>query len=463
MSNLTQLRLAAREIFNEALRAVDPAAAVRRAVRLNGLSLNVRDFTIEIRNRPVYSIAIGKAAAAMATGLQEALGQTLTAGVLTGSPATRAQRGDHAAWASDWTIFHGGHPEPNEQSLAAARACFDLLERANRERAVVIFLVSGGGSAMLEWPISEDITIADLRAANKALVNSGASISEINAVRRAFSAVKGGRLAAQAPNCEQITLIVSDVPAGEERNVASGPSLTPLENAPNAREVITRYNLLPQLPETIVRVIETEPGPPENGSASLGRHFVLLDNRSALEATAEAVRRRGFIAQIADDISDQPIAEGCRELLAGLARLRTGAGVDPGEDTSRVCCLISGGEFACPVRGDGIGGRNLETALRLASLTQSDLPDYEHFVALCAGTDGIDGNSPAAGAMIDSTTIARARAVGLDPQDFLERSDAYSFFVALGDIVATGPTGTNVRDIRIMLASALLIQTRAGK
>lgn len=459
MSNLTQLRLAAREIFDEALRAVDPAVAVRRAVHLDGSQLNVRELNIDIRNRQVYSIAIGKAAFGMASAVEDVLNEKLTAGVISGPQALGTARLDAGEPPAGMlprrhSIFYGGHPEPNEQSLAAARACFDLLERANRERAVVIFLVSGGGSAMMEWPISEAITLADLRAANKALVNSGASITEINAVRRAFSAVKGGRLAGRAPNCDQITLIVSDVPAGEERNVASGPSTTPPDAAPNARDVITRYNLFPQLPETIVRAIETESGPDENGSASLGRHFVLLDNRSALEAAAEAVRRRGFFAEIAADISDQPIAEGCSELLATLAQLHARTGVDSGEGISRVCCLISGGEFACPVRGDGIGGRNLETALRLASLTQSDLPDYEHFVALCAGSDGIDGNSPAAGAIVDSTTIARARAVGLDPQDFLERSDAYSFFVALGDAVATGPTGTNVRDIRIMLAGA---------
>jgi hydroxypyruvate reductase len=265
--------------------------------------------------------------------------------------------------------------------------------------------------------------------------------------------VKGGRLAARAPNCERVTLIVSDVPESEERNVASAPSLIPSDDAPNARDVIARYNLSRQLPEIIVRAIETETVPPENSSASESRPFVLLDNRSALEAAAEAARRRGFVTQIAGDISDQPIAEGCAQLLGRLAQLPVRAGVDPNEGASPAVCLISGGEFACPVKGDGTGGRNLETGLRVASLIGPSLSAHEHLVALCAGTDGIDGNSPAAGAIVDGTTIARARAIGLDPQDFLERSDAYSFFVALGDAIATGPTGTNVRDIRILLGS----------
>ena len=444
MPNLTQLRLAAREIFNEALLAVDAGAAVRRAVRLEDAHFSVCDTVVNLSiQQPVYSIAMGKAAFGMASALDEVLAGKLLAGVL----SSNASRGSAAL--PRWRVFQGGHPEPDEQSALAALACGDLVKRADKERALVIFLVSGGGSAMLEWPIAEGITLADLRAANKALINCGASIGEINAVRRAFSAVKGGRLAARAPYCDQMTLIVSDVPPGEEANVASGPTLTPRKDAPDAGEVIGKYNLRPQLPETILRAIDTEPAVSDPiDSVSLRRHFVVLDNQTALKAAAEAARRRGFVTEIADDISDQLIAAGCSSLLQRLGQLREGARA---ESNTNAVGLVSGGEFACPVRGDGIGGRNLETALRLAMSAGSS--NSEPFVALCAGTDGIDGNSPAAGAIVDSTTIERARAVGLDPQDFLNRSDAYSFFVALGDVIATGPTGTNVRDLRILLHS----------
>jgi len=457
MTNLTQLRLAAREIFEAALRAVDPSAAVRRAVCLERSRLSICDTAIDIGNRPVYSIAIGKAAGKMDSALEEILGDRLTAGIIaSNAPRFGAANSDRIERTQvntlRHTVFHGGHPEPNEQSLAAAQACFDLLDRANAEHALVFFLISGGGSAMIEWPINEDITLADLRTANKALVNSGASIGEINAVRRAFSSVKGGRLAARAPNCDQFTLIVSDVPAGEERNVASGPSLAPPAYAPDAREVIARYNLAYQLPATIVRAVESEPKPSAEASRALRRHFVLLDNRWALEAAAEAARQHGFVTEISSEISDQLITEGCSELLERLTQLQEQVVKVPNENAGELVCLISGGEFACPVRGDGIGGRNLETALRLALATNLSLSDNEHFGALCAGTDGIDGNSPAAGAIIDVTTIVRAKAIGLDPEDFLERSDSYSFFVALGDVAATGPTGTNVRDLRILLA-----------
>jgi len=456
MPNPTQLRLAAREIFNEALAAVDAGAAVRRAVRLEDSLLSVCDKVIDLSaQQSIYAIAIGKAAFAMASALQEILEERLTAGVLsTNAPGYRTARGSERVEAPQvanlrYQLFQGGHPEPNEQSLSAAQACFALLERGDEERALVIFLISGGGSAMIEWPIREDISLTDLRTANRALINCGASIGEINAVRRAFSAVKGGRLADRAPHCDQMTLIVSDVPLGEAANVASGPTLAPPNDAPDARKVIAKYNLRAQLPETILRAIDNEPAVSDPiDSASLRGHFVVLDNQSALEAAAEAARRRGFVAEIADDISDQPIADGCSALRQRLGQLHERARAQP---NTNAVCLISGGEFACPVGGNGIGGRNLETALRLAM--SPGFPNSEGFVALCAGTDGTDGNSPAAGAIVDHTTIERARAIGLDPQDFLNRSDAYSFFVALGDVIATGPTGTNVRDLRILLSS----------
>ena len=453
MPNLTQLRLAAREIFDEALRAIDAGAAVRRAIHLQGSRLNVCDETIDIQNSKVYSIAIGKAAIPMASALEDILGETLTGGLIasneTGNGIARDSERIRSAQVANLRhmIFHGGHPEPNEQSLAAAQACFNLLECADKERALVIFLISGGGSAMMEWPIDESITLADLRAANKALVGCGGSIGEINAVRRGFSAVKGGRLAALAPHCDQITLIISDVPTGEEQDVASGPTLAPAVYPTDPYEIINRYDLRSRLPETILRVLAGT-RPPESDRTSLRKHFVLLDNNSALEAAAEAAKRRGFITEITTDISAQPIEVGCAQLLSQLEGFHGRASA---QDSADSVCLISGGEFACPVQGSGIGGRNQETALRLARAHSLTSSGSEHFVALCGGTDGIDGNSPAAGAIVDSTTIDRAQAIGLDPADFIERSDAYSFFVALGDTIATGATGTNVRDIRILL------------
>ena len=450
MPNLTQLRLAARDIFDETLRAVDAGEAVRRAVHLKGSQLTVQDATIELSNRWIYSIAIGKAALPMALALEDAIGERFIRGLIVGPVRTP----EACVPPSRWQWREGGHPLPTKTSLVAAEEAFALLDRANKERALLIFLISGGGSAMLEWPIQQGIALADLRMANKVLINCGASIVEINSVRRAFSAVKGGRLAARAPNCDQITLIVSDVPSGQERNVASGPTLAPSRDAPDPREVTARYRLDTKLPRQVLRAIDAKsdaPFPSDDIASLIGNHFVLLDNDKALAVAAKAARQRGFVTEISRDINDQRIEEGCPEILKRLEAFHTGGVHNPSRNS---ICLVSGGEFACPLNGSGIGGRNQETALRLA--LESENPDRQSrsmtFVALCAGTDGIDGNSPAAGAIVDSTTIQRARAIGLDPEDFLKRSDAYSFFVALGDAITTGATGMNVRDIRILLA-----------
>ena len=449
MSNLIQLRIAAREIFDEALTAVDAGDAVRKAIGIDREILSVCDQEIDLGNRRIFSIAIGKAAAAMAFALEQQIGESFAAGFMSGPvpqpEVLKIKSMPEWTLKTRWRWCEGGHPLPTKSSLTAAAEAFRLLERANEERALIVFLISGGGSAMIESPITDEISLNELRAANKALINCGASIGEINSVRRAFSAVKGGKLSARAPDCHQITLIVSDVPEGEERNVASGPTLAPPLDAPKALDVIAKYDLRGRLPETILRALDTENTEPgEVPESRLRKHFVLLNNHTALEAAAEAARSRGFIAEIAADISDQPIREGCQKLWENLEALRTKHLHD-----ANVVCLMSGGEFACPVTGDGMGGRNLETALRLADSTDAGGRDT---VALCAGTDGVDGNSPAAGAIIDNTTVARARSIGLDARDFLERSDSYSFFIALGDVINTGVTGTNVRDLRILLA-----------
>ena len=281
MPNLMQLRLAAREIFDETLRAVDAGEAVRRALHLEGSRLTVQDAPINLGNRRIYSIAIGKAALPMALALEDVIRERFMAGLIIGPVRTPPAGSTPEACVPRWQWREGGHPLPTEASLSAAKEVFALLKRANNERAVVIFLISGGGSAMLEWPIQEDITLADLRMANKVLINCGASIVEINSVRQAFSAVKGGRLASRAANCDQITLIVSDVPSGQERNVASGPTLALSRDFPVPQEVIARYHLRAELPETILCAIEAEPHAPfasDDDAKAVREHFVLLDN-----------------------------------------------------------------------------------------------------------------------------------------------------------------------------------------
>lgn len=404
---------------------------MKRAIKVNGPVVDIGEARFDAATRPIYAIAIGKAANAMAFGLDEVLGSLLTAGVLTSSAPL--------ATLTRWQSFAGGHPLPNEASLAAAQAAFELLDRANAEAATVIFLVSGGGSAMIEWPVNDEITLADLQTANQILVACGARIAEVNAVRRAFSAVKGGGLARRAPRAEIVTLIVSDTNRGDEASVASGPTFAQPADAPPGIEVIERYQLQTRLPQSIVKAVGTAKHSTE---LVQGSRLLLLDNMTALEAARDKATELGFACEILTDVCEEPIDHGSELLVSKLLA-----------EPSEPFCVISGGEFSCPVRGDGRGGRNLETALRCA-IHLDEGQKSSHSVVLSAGTDGIDGNSSAAGAIADETTLSRARDLGLNAAQYLDRSDSYGFFEPLNDLIVTGPTGTNVRDLRILLRSS---------
>jgi glycerate 2-kinase len=445
MADLQELRKAAREIFDVALRSVDARIATRRAVHVDGSLLRCFEAEFDLSTKQVYVVGIGKAALGMALGLNDELGTKIVGGVISGP----AQLTKHPFSLTGWQVFAGGHPLPNEASLAAAQAIFELIDRANAERAMVIFLISGGGSAMVEWPTEEHITLGDLREANRLLVECGATIGEINAVRRTFSAVKGGALARRGLQASMVTLIVSDTNQGDEASVASGPTLSPPANGSDPREVLIRYQLGVALPQSIIQAI-TQTNLSERQIQKANPHYVILDNQTAIAAALEKVQALGFASEVASDICEQPIDKGCGLLISRLSSLLKKSAVN-----NRGFCLISGGEFSCPVRGEGRGGRNLETALRCAIELDNKESVY-HSVVLSAGTDGIDGNSPSAGAIADEETLSRARLSGLDAREFLERSDSYGFFDQLDDLIETGPTGTNVRDLRIVLTAGKL-------
>ncbi|MGI8995414.1 MAG: DUF4147 domain-containing protein, partial [Pyrinomonadaceae bacterium] len=360
MSETIDLREHARAIFSEALRSIDAARAIRNAVSLAQEQLAIVDTNFDLAANPLkfYSVALGKAGGMMAMALDGILGECLRGGIVSTSSI------ETLPLSARWQVFAGGHPLPNEASMAAAQAAFELLRRADGDNsALVIFLVSGGGSAMMEWPRDEAMTLEDLRETNRALVTCGAGIAEINTVRRSLSAVKGGGLSACAPHAAQITLIISDTAPGDALNVASGPTLQPTpEEGDDAASIIEHYELAARLPASVVWSINeaSRHQPTTTPTSSLRRHYVLLDNESALDAAAQSARARGFRVEIARDINDQSIAEGCALLVSRLGELRRQT---PAEQS---CALISGGEFSCPVRGEGIGGRNTETVLRCA-------------------------------------------------------------------------------------------------
>lgn len=436
----------AEKIFHETLLRVDAREAVRRAVSMNDslLALTEDNFEIDLSETPLYVVALGKAAFPMAAGFGEIAGKWITKGVISGAALKQKNRAfKKRAFDSRWQIFYGGHPLPNEESLRAARACFEVLDEANARRAAVVFLISGGGSAMIEMPCAADITLSDLREMNRVLVTSGAAIAEINSVRRAVSMVKGGGLARGAPRATQISLIISDTARGDVSSVASGPSLTPEKGIPELMSVLEKYDLRERLPSSVIGIADGQSGLPALKHNPNRRAYVLLDNEKMTHLAASEAEKLGFAVQIDED--DSLIAEGCERLFFRFLDFRRSV------PAGRAICLVSGGEFGCKVTGNGIGGRNSETVLRLALLAlKKQLPfDYAF---LSAGTDGIDGNSPAAGAVACPTLCERAAKRGMNPREYLENSDSFSFFEALGAAVMTGATGTNVRDLRLLVA-----------
>jgi len=428
----------ARKIFEETLLRIDAKEAVRRAVKIETGRLLIKDNEFKVAaHLLIYVVAIGKAAYPMAVGFNEVAGDFVKGGVVSGVIPEKVDLD------SKWQIFAGGHPLPNEESLASARACLEFLKRADSERALVVFLISGGGSAMMDLPRNEEISLADLQDFNRILVTCGAAIAEINSVRRVISKVKGGGLALSAPNAKQISLIISDTSAGDVSSVASGPSLLPAKEVPDANMVVEKYDLKTKFPVSVIRALENYQ--PKNTVTLESRTYVLADNEQMIQHAAQIAEEMGFLVKIDEAAEDEFIIEGCEKLLSRFIEFRRSA------RENYPVCFISGGEFGCQVVGKGLGGRNSETVLRLSLLAQ-DEKLLSGYTILSAGTDGIDGNSPAAGAVADETTLKRAGSQRMNPLEFLKNSDSFSFFERLGDSIITGTTGTNVRDIRILMA-----------
>jgi glycerate 2-kinase len=424
----------ARDILFFALREASIEKAFRRHVHLDRSVLRVGDDLYDLSGeRRVFAVAIGKAAYTMMDCLHAQLGSRLT-GISVG--ATEAA--EHRLGVQ---YFRGGHPVPNAESWRAA----DVVLRALKQQgpaALVIFLVSGGGSALLEEPISENISLEDLMAAYQALVLSGATIVEINAIRKHLSAVKGGRLARAAAPAQQVSILVSDVPDNALDALASGPTMPDSSTVEDCYRVAEKYELLPELPEPVRRLF-AERGLEETPKASdeafaRSRWWTVLSNAEVRQAAAGAAARAGFAVTIDNSCDDWDYAAAADYLLGRLRELRQGV--------SRVC-LISGGEVTVRVQGGGRGGRNQQFALYCAQKIAG-----ENITMLSAGTDGIDGNSPATGAVVDGTTVERAEAKRLDAAAALARFDAFPFFEAMGDAIVTGPTGNNLRDLRVLLA-----------
>jgi glycerate 2-kinase len=450
MTTLDDLHTAAEDIFRHALDACDIGKSFDRHLHFEDTTLVrhptalLKPVSTDLRNyKKVVVIALGKAALTMLDVLLQRLPKKVHVRGVCSAPEMPKKR--------NWRIryFTGGHPLPNRHSFEAAEAALKLLKRARKD-TFIFFLISGGGSAMFELPRDPKISLEDTIAFHETLVASGATITEINTVRRYFSAVKGGRLALAAPEAEKLSLLLADVPMKDLGAVASSPTLPDQSTLEECREVLARYELLEKFPSAVREYFESLP--PEiaaethnTAAEEAFRHTqfdTLLSNHDFVNAARDRAHALGFRVVIDNTCDDWDYADAARYLLKRLHDLRA--------EHPRLCLLSSGEVTVKPGASPGCGGRNQQFALTAAL----DLAKHEGqpMVVLSAGSDGIDGNSPAAGAIADTTTVSRARAYHFNPEDNLARFDSCPLFTALGDTIITGPTGNNLRDLRILLA-----------
>ncbi len=430
-----QMRETARKIFLHALAEASIAKGFARHVHCERGVLRVCEdlYDLQACSR-VLVISIGKAGHTMVEALAHQLGESSLEGIVASSVEPSAQ-------VRGFRYFRGGHPMPNADSVHAANAILRMLDAQNAA-SLVIFLLSGGGSAVVERPIDDEISLDDLISTYRALVHSGATIAEINAIRKHLSAVKGGRLARAAFPAQQVSLLVSDVPDNTLDALASGPTMPDSTNVEDCYRIAEKHGMLPQFPHSTRELFERrilEETPKSDDQAFYrSRWWPLLSNQTAVEQASAAAKRAGFAVRVDNSCDDWDYEPASDHLLKRLRELKKSSG--------RVC-LISGGEVTVKVTNGGLGGRNQQFALACAAKIAG-----ENITVLSAGTDGIDGNSPAAGAVVDGTTLMRGQSKGLDVRTAIEKFDAYPFFNVLGDAIEIGPTGNNLRDLRILLA-----------
>ena len=435
MADLKQL---ARQIFHETLAAIDIPATMQRKLRRQGTRIVCGEKTFDLKDfEKIRVVAVGKAAHGMVEGLVFALAPFVGFEGAVAAPTLPKKA------VPGLKYFAAGHPMPNEGSWKAAGAILALLRKCDA-KTLVIFLLSGGGSSLMELPLDAKQTLEDLQQLHKALVTCGASIDEINTVRKHLSAVKGGRLAAAAPEATKITLAVSDVPVGKESALASGPTLPDPTTAADAKRIIKEYSLRNKFSPGLQKWLNNEkmPETPKAGDGAFRKSYfsLILGMDDLLHPAHRAAERLGFVTCCDNSTDDWPVGRAAESLLSQLEELRV-------MHRGRRVALIADGEVSSPVTGNGVGGRNSAFVLACVEKIAG-----EKVAVLSAGTDGIDGNSSGAGAVANGETLDRAKEAGLHPGDFLERSDAFTFFSKLGDAILTGPTGNNLRDLRILLA-----------
>ncbi|HEV2282862.1 MAG TPA: glycerate kinase [bacterium] len=441
VAETSALRRAAAEMLARAVEAVDAYAATARAIALTDTGVRIGGRTYPLRGHAkVIVVGAGKASASMARAAEDALGPRLTAGLVTTAHG-------HRDGPPRIAVREAAHPVPDAAGEAAAREMLSLVRGLGPDD-LVLCLLSGGGSALLPLPRA-GLSLADMADTTNLLLRSGADIVEMNMVRRHLSAIAGGQLARAAAPARVATLAISDVVGSPPEAMASGPTVPDPSTFADALAVLDRYGIAAHVPAAARGVLERGclgaiPDTPKPGDAAFpdGAMTVIADNLTAARAAAEAARAAGFHTLLLTTYLEGEARHAGR-VLAGIARQIASTG----EPAARPACVVCGGETTVTVTGNGRGGRNQELALAGAAALE-DLRD-----ALLVGfaTDGRDGPTDAAGAAVDGTTVARARRAGLDPARHLRDNNAYPLLDAIGDLIRTGPTGTNVADLVLIL------------
>lgn len=438
----SERRAAARAIADAALAAVEPAAAVRAHVRREGDRLVVagREYDLSRYHR-IFVVGAGKASAPMAAALANILGERLTSGWVNvkhgfGLPVPGV------------VIHEAGHPVPDQAGVDGTRAMVNLLQSAS-EDDLVLCALSGGGSALMMLP-ADGLTLADFQAMTATMLRSGATINELNALRKHLDLVKGGGLARLAAPATLVALILSDVVGNPLDVIASGPTVADTTTYAAVARILRQYDVWDQLPAPVAARVRAGvageiPDTPTAADPIFERvqNVIVGSNGLAAEAAVAQARALGFHTLLLTTYLEGEARE-IAKALAAIAREL----VHEGRPLPRPACVVLGGETTVTLRGHGRGGRNQEMSLAAAPA----LAGLDGALLLTLATDGNDGPTDAAGAFADGTTVARATALGLDPAAYLADNDAYAFFAALGDLLITGPTRTNVNDLAFVLA-----------
>lgn len=437
----------AREIFDYALAAVQPQEGIHRHLSLQGDLLRVGSQTLDLSGfRHIYVAGFGKAAASMAQGLEEVLGPRIHSGVVVVKDGYAAN-----FRSSRITALEASHPVPDQRSLEATERILHLVDGAGAQD-LVVFLVSGGGSSLFEKPAGS-LTLEHLQHATSILLYCGADIREVNTVRKHLSAVKGGRLMEHIHPARCLTVILSDVLGSPLDAIASGPTVADPSTYAQALEVVDRYQLQRELPRPILWHLEDgaagkipETPKPGNPIFDSVMYQIIGDNSLLALAALEKAREMGLNALLLTTWLEGEAREVARVLGAIAHEVRTrGLPVPP------PAAILASGEPTVTVKGRGRGGRCQELALAFA-LAIEEWAD-EGVTLLAADSDGTDGPTPSAGALVDGGTIRRARAKGIDPRMYLDLNDSYCFFRDLGEQLVIGPTETNANDLIVMLVT----------